>query len=805
MVQGVKNPTMSRWRLDRAGASAPDAAVYTQRAAAVGSLAREVAATTILVWHSPTGLVVHLLAQAGPKAPMLAGSLASAVGARHIAAEEPLALEVDNIVQLHAVPTSVVSRDTQAGRDPAEVAALIARSLPPGGWLAVTMRPPTRAERRRVGRWFEHRLGGVATHYSRSGDALLASFTAGGADSETMSAFLVSLASVLPGFDIEAVARTPRGRAGALTASVAAAAAGAGSGVYLGLPPGATAAMTLPGIAAGTLTGTGVVPSPADRVQAVLDRGAFPVPGRHSTLLVRAPRKESVNARTGKPVTANPGSYPLSGTVFLLAPEQLAAIACPHYGTRSGAASSTARAVPPALVEDIGPVVGFGGDGEPVHISSADYWSSVCAFGVAGTGKTALIQMLFGVECAERVNPSGRPGRPGVANALIAFESKGADGGRDWLAWAGAAGDSIITVDLADPASAAIDLVGSGGSAAERAGVLVSAMVYAFGENAIAHRSQNTLRQVFTLALLLTEQDATAAEMPATSSFMELADALLLSRGEPIGKRLYASALDRCTAMPHGREREELHEALTRIEPLYGTGVTPSNRRSLCEAPQSKVATLLAAPSWWSPARGRVDFETILTRHWAVLVNTGAPMNGGALVDDAAGNAIAAMMMFSLRRAIAAKCSGWRERGLSVSIFSDELSLLAGTSGDVFSWLRNQGRSFGVRQVLATQYPEQLRPEVKVAVMGAGTVIWFQQNEPSVIAGAVADLTKDGSPWLDSDLVTIEPYHAIVRATVGQRPQPAAAVRIHHAPDAAARSAYLESLGYRTRPRTVMP
>ena len=48
---------------------------------------------------------------------------------------------------------------------------------------------------------------------------------------------------------------------------------------------------------------------------------------------------------------------------------------------------------------------------------------------------------------------------------------------------------------------------------------------------------------------------------------------------------------------------------------------------------------------------------------------------------------------------------------------------------------------------------------VQDVVFGFGTVFWFAQDNPNVINGALADLTKDGSDWTSADLSTMARFH----------------------------------------------
>lgn len=767
---------LSWWRVVHAGAAAPEAAVYAQRSASVGAGVRNARGATILVVRDAEGPQVFLAVPSSPQAPMLAGSLAAAVGGKHVPCTDPPVVNVaEPVGRLVAVPADFAARVTQSGRDPSEVARFVAANMPVGCWLAVSLRPPAGRELRAARRWFRHRLAGAATHYSLAGEALLASFLVGGLDTEESGAFLTGLAAMLPGFDLESQVERLPGRAGALAGGGVVAALGSVAVWLATSDPVLAVVGAVPGAVWVGAVARGLVPSVRDRTARILASGGFPSPGSRPAWRVRKPRRETEERK------ADPGSYPLAPGVFLVGPEQVAAIACPHFGSIAGASASRRVAVPAPLRAPIGPLVGWAGDGEEkvgVHLSAADMWAGVMVSGVAGSGKTVAVDNLFAFDSLERVCPSGRPGWPASRNALVVFESKGADGVRGYGDWTRVWGDTVLLVDLADPATPAVSLLPDGGDPEERAAVFVSAMVYAFGEQAIAYRSQNTLRPVIAAALLCDDRDAAGAGLPAGLSFVEFADVLLGGRGEPAGQALFAALVARVAATAPGEDRAVAERVVSRLEPLYGPKVTPAARRTLVEAPQSKIALLASVASWWRPSRPRVSFEHVLEESWAVIINTGSPLRGGAMVDDTVTAHVSAMTLYMLRRAIWQTCTGWRAAGRSVTVFSDELSLLARHSPEVITWLRNQGRSFGVRLVFATQYPEQLLAEVRAAVASFGTRIWFQQNARSVIDEAVADLTKDGSEWRPADLAGLERYSAIVAATVEGRPQPAVVVRM---------------------------
>ena len=97
---------------------------------------------------------------------------------------------------------------------------------------------------------------------------------------------------------------------------------------------------------------------------------------------------------------------------------------------------------------------------------------------------------------------------------------------------------------------------------------------------------------------------------------------------------------------------------------LYESKVTPTQRRTLCESSRSRLADLLKARSWWSAARPRVSWRTILDRHWCVVVNTGVTASG-QIAGEQTAQLMAAMLTYALRAAIMATCSSWRAQGRS--------------------------------------------------------------------------------------------------------------------------------------------
>jgi hypothetical protein len=394
------------------------------------------------------------------------------------------------------------------------------------------------------------------------------------------------------------------------------------------------------------------------------------------------------------------------------------------------------------------------------------------------------VQSLFAWNLLDRVSPSGKPGRPGKADTVIAIESKG-EGAEGYRRWMEAAGDEWALIEVADPASPVIDLFDvprtDGGpgpaDAADRAEFFVNAMTYAFPTGDIQGRARETLTAVVTAALASPPDLAAAAGLDRSANPVELAYVLAGGHGDEAGTRLAAALTQGAARTAEGPAKAELAAAVRGLGILYESNVTPTQRRTLCESSRSRLADLLKARSWWSAARPKLSWRTILDEHWCAVVNTGVTA-AGQIAGEQTAELMAAMLTYSLRAAIMATCSGWRAQGRSVSVFADELALLAGSSPEVVAWLRNQGRSYGVRCVFAAQYPEQLQPTVRDCLLGFSTIFWFRQNNPQVVQAAVSQLSMVGGEWSAADVAGLEPFHAILLAVAEGRMQPAVPIRV---------------------------
>lgn len=753
----------------RAGGAELNPANYTSRATAFSSAAGLLGDVTLLVHRSDSGLAGYLVTEDEVGSDAAAMHLAQAVAARAEAVEElPDLGSVRTIGWLAYQPGSTVNRETQNGVDPSEAARRLAVAMRPGQWVAVSLRQPSQGEKRRHRRWLVARMGTAnPTHHSVTTGAVVAAVRAGGGSPAEVSSLLAQVASAMPGFDVDTFTRAAHPVRAVLAWVGAGLAAWAGLWLGAGMPMVASAAgSAVAGV--GLLLALGVLPAPGSKLAAEAETGFLHAPAKR-VIPPRRPRKKKTES--GEVVQLE-GDYPLPSDGFMVAPNVVVGLVAPGAGALSGASATTERPTPAPMRAPIGPLVGDGADGVPAFFSAADGWAGTFLVGRAGSGKSQLCRSLFGWNCLERVSPSGRPGFPGRANSLVAFESKG-DGAEHYMAWAAATGDRTVLVEVAEPTSPGIDLFAVPGTVADRAAFFANAMVYAFEPGSIQDRSFATLVQVFTAALAITPDVASLVQgVDPAGSPMYFAHLLLAGHGDELGAALAGAVMSEAVRLEGaGTPNESLSLARVALLPLF-QGKSESARRTFLEAPSNKVAQLLALDHWWGAGRPKTTWHQVLTEHRSVVVNTGVTVSG-RVVEDRLSAQMASLLMFGLRDAIMRYCNGWQAQGRSVSIFADELSLLAGSSPEVITWLRNQGRSYGVRPVLATQYPEQLSDQVRLAVTGFSTVVAFAQDNPRVADELARDFAADGTAWAQADVVNLPPFTTIVRSNVGQQRQPA--------------------------------
>jgi hypothetical protein len=785
-----KIPESAAYKFTTAGSLEANPTLIRQRASVALSVAPN--GSTFLTRREGAMLAHYLVMPgAGHSDPINA---AKAVAARIEQVDAPDLSDVAALAVLRMPADGVPGSNPQMNAEIAAVVDAASSTLRDGEWVAVSIRRPSSSEIAGHGRWLQQY--GVHTHHSKEANAVLVSLWAGADSVAQAQSLLQQVAGALPGFDMprRAVAVDSKGT------RLIFAGGGAAGAAYALVPNFVELALPYPqlgwcvaGVGAGglVLSMLDKLPSRAKALRAKLAAGLVPAPPRRliPAQSARAARTDQMGNVTQ---TARSAGYPLNSEAYLVGALSPLTLVAPHAGAQSGGGSTASRSVPPQLLEAVGPLFGYADGDAPVHLTDEGDWRGLMALGAAGSGKSALLQGVFGYDAARK---SGQVHRPsGKFNAQFAFDTKDGASAAEYVAWAEAAGlpvvrtaedftawaagdrrlPPVVVLSVADQgAPLGLELFPGAprkeGEAPDpsvsynRARRATSALKYTFGATAIGHQSFATLSRVLIAAFAVTEPIAREAVVEEGRSPFFYAGILLGTRGDEMGVRL-AQAIRSAAERDKDPDAAQAHEMLSF---LYDPKVTASARSRLVEAPQNKMEQMLAAEQWWSrPVRP--TWKSLLEFNATVVIDFGA--KNGFLMDEEQREQLASLMLYTLHEEIKLSAAGWQEQNRMVSIYADELKHIARNSPDVINWARQDGRSFGVRLIVATQEPEQLEDSVRKTVMGLGTLVAFRQSEESVIRAVLGNISVDGTEWEQKDLAQLPDFHAIVRTHHGGTP-----------------------------------
>lgn len=766
------SPVSTAYRFTTAGSLEHNPTALRQRASSALSTAPT---GTTFVTRREGQMLAHYLVMPGEghAEPIIA---AKSIAARAEKSEAPdLSLnEAYAVLQMPA--NGVPGSNPQMNAEIAAVVDAASSSLRDGEWVAVSIRRPSQQEVVQHSKWLSQY--GVHTHHSKEASAVLVSLWSGADTSAHAQDLLQQVAGALPGFDMPRYAQavaSGRVKFGfALGALLGAAYALVPQFVDVALPyPMLGYAVAGASCVGFVLAALDKLPSRAKRIRARMRSGLVPAPPRRIIPAAGA-KTQKTDAEGNVTQVARNGAYPLSNEAFLVGAVTPLTVIAPHAGAQSGAGMTAQRSVPPQLFSAEGPLVGYSGD-DQVHLTDDGDWRGLMALGAAGSGKSVLIQGIWGYDSMRKTGIVGR--RRGKFNSMVAFDTKDGKSATAYVQWARDAGQPVIrtkedfdawnnsgrlapplvVIDMADQsATFGVELFPGAGDPVNRARRAVNALKYTFGATSIGPESFATLSRVLIGAFAVTPSVAAEAKVEVGRSAFYYAGLLLGTRGDELGSQL-------ADALRSAGERDGDQNALDAsgyLAPLYGPKVTPAQRRSLTSAPQNKMEQMLAAEQWWSRPT-RPSWASLLEANASVVVNFG--QSGGFLMDAEQREQLASLMLYTLHEEIKLTCVGWQDEGRSVSIYADELKHIAGNSPDVVNWARQDGRSFGVRLIVATQEPEQLEDSVRRTVMGLGTLVAFKQDDVDVIRQVIANIDIDGGGWEASDLRNLPQFHAIVR------------------------------------------
>ena len=808
------------YRMTRQAGESSNPELFSQRAGSFSSKATSGhGGAVLIVVRTSSGVESYAGFDSSGKQANAHTSLAHAVGAKTESDVLPREVSESNSIAFAQYKPSGFSRETQNGLDPFEVARVIALALPVGGWVGVSFRAPSKREKRQYTPWLRHRMGTQSpVHHSVSSNAVVASFWAGGSSFAEAESILTQLAAELPGFDLDIKAVRFSGH----KSSVGKLALGlALLGGWLTLPGldteilgaidigmvMATLGVLLVVYGVGQLAN--FLPNVVKQFRSELNKGALPRPQRR-TAKPKPPRKERYESKRVKDsegnstvqqkhITEFEGEYPLAKSVFMVGGNVIAGLISPHTDGQSGNVASRERSTPAALTAtNIGPYIGDS-ENDHVRLNAADMRYGIVVFGRPNGGKSVLIRSLWAWHIHERLAPCGKLGFPGKQNTLVAFESKG-DGAEKYLSWSKALGDQADLVDVMNPYTLGIDLFDVPGTVADRANFFVDAMRYAFGDSQIQFRSSETLNSVLTAALAigpevidiaLEDHEVSRRSVVHGATPIHYAHILLGGASDREAVALWNGLQTLSVRMrERGTPSLDLDLAVDALSPLF-KGRSESYRAKFFEAPRSKIAELGTLKYWWSARRKKTSWTDIILNHRAVVINTGATsfMNQRSgeqvsiVLTEMQNKLISSMLFFGMRNAIMRHCSRWYDENRNITFFSDELALIAGENPEILMWFRDQGRSFGVRPVLATQRPDQVSEKLMNNLMTYLTKISFAQVDKKTAKYFADNITNDSSSnsndiWTDQDLMHLKPYHVVLVTHVDEQLQSPLVLRL---------------------------
>lgn len=794
------------YELTRAGDFAAVVDAIVPNALQVRHAAREVPRSFLLLrdGQGTAHAVLTVPSRVYDQGQAMAFKLATTVAARASRLDAAPDLRAAHIARLRvdvADSHATLGQASPLGFPYAQAIAALVNSLQRNEWIGISLRETTASEQRWNRLWRSAR--GAQTNQTFAADTYTASVWAGSFDRHRAGELIEAVPPALAGFELRVRAEPVDGRAASGRGLAAAGVFGLAAAAQFALPlltpevaavlPGVFGTPWWGGLVLGAAASVGIGIAAGRRgLRAVRQRlrtGLLPTPPRRLTA-PRRPQKERTTTRrdpqTGQTVVqsrpATAGDYPLHPTAVILPAFAPVVVVAPHGSSAFAQQGTTERTAPTVLREPIGPLVGHDAEG-PVFLSAADAWSGAFITGLAGSGKTKLMESFWAWQLAVTAGllpaPAGLPGRV----VPLAIDTKGdaafADAASGWQDRFGVAGARFDVADAHQQDGIEFfPLPDAARSARAWAEDVVDTLRYVYGDDAVGPRSRRELTAVFQAAVLLAQRPGLFPEQswhrPGRSPFV-YANVLIGNSTDEDGARLADLVLSAAAAAAADDSDRDLSAAGAALAPIYGPGVTPAQRRSLFDAPRSKIEPLMALDQWWSRPQQRT---------WGALLQSGEPVvlnlgrAGAQDLSELARQAMGAIALHTMWKAIRASCVGWERLERRVAIYAPEVKYLAATGPEVVEWLRNDGRSYGVAPVFDTQFPEQLPDQLRKTMLGYGTVLAFRQGEESIIRQLLSLFQLSGGEWHPTDLSLLPVYTAAVRTTWRKEALPSFTVRI---------------------------
>lgn len=485
-------------------------------------------------------------------------------------------------------------------------------------------------------------------------------------------------------------------------------------------------------------------------------------------------------------------AYPCLRSTLIITGSSACSLFIPPAGSTVSSQVSGYKA--PDELTDSGVLVGVDQTGRDVFLDESQLFRGVAIVGKTGSGKSVLLSGIMQWACTARY--STPPHIWGEHSWLIDFVMKDTATVRVMNQFRSKHGlpDGRI-VRVLDPNSVMFDLMGVHSVlSARQAGVRVASdMQYAFPAGDIMKDSLSVLSHAFTVGvacarislhypLLLQERvRGLSAKFAHVSGFTAPVSpvgwAHVMLGGDEGGVPVARAVLNVLQTLqvesPLSADVElAVSSGISLLGALDGNGkLTLSDRQVLdkCQASRNKTQLLLSADTLFNPERARLSWDMVLA-HAGDYHIVFAPSSQYQWADNSMPDIMASWLMNMLWRTVRTTCDDWLASGKHIMVTCDELSMLAHSDTLSLVSMKEQGRSFGLMPVFATQYPQQLPVALQDSFLGYDTIITFDHPDQTV-ADMIAVRrfhSLDGDGWTGGVIQNLPAYHCAIRTRSAQ-------------------------------------
>lgn len=511
-------------------------------------------------------------------------------------------------------------------------------------------------------------------------------------------------------------------------------------------------------------------------------------------------------------------AYAVQRSTLLLAPMTLLTLYTP-VGEAS-AVRQESHPVPELLAHD-GIYLGVDQTGRKAYLQVDQLYGGITTFGKMGSGKSVLIHGIM--QWADLARPKTDAKHWGEDSRIIEFAMKDDAGVKTMQRfrqkhWPCRPGDKTDpnrkrqgrVSYLADPNTVCPDMLGmkDGRNARETAASIAATMQYSFEQGDILNDSLDVITTAMTIAVaaerykdkqnLIDRMHRMEAKYPGAEQAQQPQSpigwcVMALAGGD--GQVGSARALGHtCRDIALETKDPDMVLAAKAADQLYGRIVdgkqTIGDQRLLdnVKASRNKVRQFLDCEHVFTARRGRYTWEQVLKTtgdfHFVLAPHTFTDKTGVErkyALPERMDKILGKWLLYRLSRAVPTVCQGWQDAGKHTMFVCDELSMLADKDSKILRDMHDIWRAFGWVNVVASQYPNQLEPDLLTSIMGYSTFISLNTFDPEMAEKTAQRMTDGGEDgWTAQAIENLPQYTAAVRTVTQSQLQPAFIVKVHN-------------------------